>query len=443
MSKVLDKEENVLVVKASERDKVLDQISARAARYQTWDPDTFAELKQLRNDIRDIFNKGAPISEEIMEQLYFLDNDAAQIVDKLSSDYEKVVTPDDFKKIAQIMSSKLAERTPILKDFTRFFGRLAEDYLANAKPSESDFDWSSLIKTSLRGSKKKGYILPDSISRLFGLKPGEPLSEKFLKRFEFWVPNGTLSEIIYGVDAPEHRRIGDKYFKLSLFQVKDLFELELFKANRLPKSWTTVPWVNFDGKILEQPFTQSFEERLAYKDKDGNWTNNIIKVDQKTEPTWWEAVLNKSGKINDIADMTKARTAYAVNGNHSNDATLVKNFHLWGKDNKVSTSTIHDAFFTNIADMLPAREALRKLYGKSLEKNVIEEVLNEMRSRGLPKKLYDQYMQEAIEKGLIPIPGKSKINGRVLTGDDVLTKDDILQKIPQNFFQDFGWYGVG
>jgi hypothetical protein len=361
----------------------------------------------------------------------------------MTQSYNKVVTPEDFKAIASIMSEYLAEKTPILKDFTRFFGRLAEDFLTNAKPSKSDFDWKQIAKITLRGSKKKGYILPDRISEMLGLKAGEPISEKALKRFGFWKPNGTLSEIIYGVESPDTRRTGAKYFKVEIAQVANLYEFELFYANKLPKSWTNVPWVNFDGKILEQNFTQSFEERLIYRDKYGNWTTNILQVPQKTEATWWEQVINKNGKINDIADATKARTAYAVNGNHSNDATLVKNFHLWGKQNNIETATIHDAFFTNIADMLEGRTALKKLYAKSLKANVIEAVLDEMLARGLPKDLYNKYLEEAIDKGLIPVPGKSKIGNKTLTEDDILKVEDILRDVKEDFSDDYGWYGVG
>jgi len=443
LSKILEKETNVLVVKASDREKVLNEISARMARYEKWDPETYAELKALRENVKDIFNKGLSPGDDIMEQLYFLDPKTLDLVERMSSAYSKVVTPDDFKAIAAIMSEHLAEKTPILKDFTKFFGRLAEEYLSNAKPSKSDFDWQTIGKVTLLGNRKKGYVLPNRVSEILGIKVGEPISEKALKRFGFWKPDGTLSQIIYGVKNPNDRRTGAKYFKVSIAQVKDFYEFELFYANKLPKSWTNVPWVNFDGKILEQNFTQSFEERLTYRDQFGNWTTNILQVPQKTEATWWEQVINKSGKINDIADTTKARTAYAVNGNHSNDATLVKNFHLWGRNNKVETATIHDAFFTNITDMLAGRKALKELYAKSLKANVIEAVLDEMLARGLPKRIYDQYMEEAISKGLIPIPGKSKIGDRVLTESDILKIEDVLQDVNENFEDDYGWYGVG
>jgi hypothetical protein len=361
----------------------------------------------------------------------------------MTKSYDKVITPEDFKAIAKIMSEYLGEQVPILKDFTRYFGRLAQDYLANAKPSNSDFDWKTISKIKLLGTKKKGYVLPDSVSKLFGLKAGEPLSEKILKRFGFWKPNGTLSEIIYGVETPETRRVGAKYLKTEFLELKTITEFEVLYANKLPKSWTNVPWVNFDGKTIEQNFTQTFEEKLIYKDKYGNWTTNILQIPQKTEATWWQQVINKSGKINDIADIGKARTAYAVNGNHSNDAVIVKRFHLWGKENKIPTSTIHDAFFANASDMVEARKGLRQLYAEMLKNNVIVLTLEEMRARGLSKELYDKYLNEAIELGLIPIPGKSRVGGKVLKESDILNRDDILKKIPDGFSNDFSWYGVG
>ena len=442
LSKILGKEENVLVVKAADRETVLNEISARIARYEKFDPETAEELKQLRNNVRDIFNKGIDPGDEILDQLYFLDPKTKDLVEKMSHSYEKVITPNDFKEIAKIMSEYLGEQVPILKDFTRYFGRLSEEFLANAKPSNSDFDWKTIAKTALLGSKKKGYTLPDRVSEILGIKAGEAFSEKVFKRFGFWKPNDTLYNILYGVEAPADRRTGAKYFKVEIAQLKTLNEVEVFYANKLPKKWTNVPWVNFDGKIIEQNFTQTFEERLVYKDKYGNWTTNILQVPQKTEATWWEQVINKSGKINDIADLTRARTAFAVNGNHSNDAVIVKKFHLWGRKNKVPTSTVHDAFFTNTTDMLKSRNALREIYAETLDNNVVMMTLNEMKSRGLPKEIYDKYLEEAIEKGLIPIPGKSKIGGRIIAEKDILKKEDILKEVPSNFESDYGWYGV-
>jgi hypothetical protein len=456
LGKILGKEGNTLVVKAADRDTVLNEISARMARYEKFDQETYLELKQLRTDVKDIFNKGTQPGDEILEQLYFLDSKTKDLVTKLSANYDRVVTPDDFAQIAAIMSDHLREQVPILKDFTNFFGRLAEDYLTHSKPSKSDFDWKSIAKTRILPHKKSGYKLPDRVSEILGLKAGEPVSEKLLKRFGFWKPNGTLDELINGVADPKARRAGAKYMKVEVVlpipswkqkglakEVTVIPAIEVFEANKLPKAWTNVPWINFDGKIIEQNFTQSFEERLRYKDKNGNWITNIVQVPQKTDATWWDQIINRDGKINDIADAMKARTAYAVNGNHSNDATIVKQWHLWGRKNNIQTSTIHDAFFANAADMLLGRKALRGIYANTLKRNIIRETLLEMRKRGLPEELYEKYLNEAIEKGLIPIPQRSLINGKYMEDKDILNERDILKNIPEDFSDDFGWYGVG
>jgi len=439
LAKILEKDKDVLVVKASERDQVLGEISAQAARYQKIDPQASEDLLALRDDVKDIFNKGMDPGDDIMDALYFLDPKTLDLVEKLSMAYDKIVTPNDFKSIATIMSEHMAERVPVLKTYTRFMGRLAEDFLKEAKPSKADFDWKTIGKLSIRGPKGKSFVLPDKVSQVLGLKAGEPVSEKVLKRFGFWRPNGNLDQIIYGIDSPEARRTGANYFKTEVTGDG----IEFFYANKLPKSWTNVPSKNFDGKVIEQHFTQTFEERLAYRNPDGTWSVNILQVPQKTEATWWEQLINKSGKINDIADSGKARTAYGVNTNHSNDAVIVKRFLEWGRKNGIGTSTVHDAFFTNIADMMPSREALRGIYAELAETNIIKDTLDEMKARGLPNALYKQYLEEATDIGLIPVPGKSKIGGKTLTEKDILRAEDILEELSGRLDDDRAWYGVG
>lgn len=411
-----------------------------------FDPDGAGDLKRLRQDVRDVFNKGLDPGDDIMEELYFLDSRTRDLVEKMTRNYERVVTPDDFKAIASIMSDHLAEQVPILKDFTKFFGRLAEAYLKTSKPAKADFDWGSIVKTAVLGKKRSNgaltFTLPDRVSEILGIKAGERVSEKFLRRFSFYDPKSNLRDIIYGVDSPATRRTGGKYFKIEIADLIKVNEIELFYANKLPKSWTNVPWVNFDGKTIEQNFTQNFEERLSYRGKDGVWVNNILQVPQKTEAGVWDQIINKDGKINDIADVTKARTAFAVNGNHSNDAVLVKQFHLWGREAGIQTSTIHDAFFTNAAEMLKARQALRKIYARALQANSVKATLDEMLARGLPKEIYDAFLEEAIRSGLIPVPGKSIVGGRVLKLEDILTEEDILREVPKGFLNDRAWYGV-
>jgi hypothetical protein len=269
------------------------------------------------------------------------------------------------------------------------------------------------------------------------------LLEATLNSFEFYNPNSGLADFIFGVEAPEIRRTGAKYFKIEPFGVKKLSEVEFFYANKLPKSWTRIPWVNFDGKTVEQNFTASYEQRITYKNDKGEWVTSFVQVDRKTEASWWDQLTNASGKINDVGDGGKARTAFAVNGNHSNDATLVKQFHIWGKKNGIATSTIHDAFFTNAGDMLNSKRALQQIYANSLNKNSIQLTLLEMRKRGLPKDKYDQYLEEAIQLGLIPVAGKSRVGGKLLTEEDILTREDVLQTYGDTFDSDKSWYGIG
>ena len=455
LAKVLDKADGTLVVKAGDRDVVLNEISARIARVEKYDPLAAEDLRVLRANVKDIFNKGLPVGDDIMSELWFLDSKTQDLVEKMSRHYDRVVTPDDFKLIASIMSDHLRSQVPILKDFTRFFGRLAEDYLNTAKPSNSSFDWQTIVKSQIFGDRTKGASLPDWLNKLVGIKPGTPFDEEILKRFTSWNPNSNMADILKGVDAPEARRTGAKYLKteikvlnpslgkMTLGENKTITEVSFLKSNKLPKSWTNVPWVNFDGKVIEQNFTQSFEERIWYKNKAGENITNIVQVPQRTEASWWDQAINSSGKINDIADATKARTAFAVNGNHSNDAVIVKKFHQWGSRNGVATSTIHDAFFANAGRMIQARQALRGIYADVLEKNVIAETLLEMKNRGLPEHLYNQYLNEAIDIGLIPVAGRSRVGDYVLKDSDILKADDILQKLPDGFKQDYGWYGIG
>ncbi len=104
---------------------------------------------------------------------------------------------------------------------------------------------------------------------------------------------------------------------------------------------------------------------------------------------------------------------------------------------------MHDAFFANSQDMIEARAALKNIYADMLDANVIKNTLDEMYKRGLPRSLYIKYLKEAIDIGLIPIAGKSKVGGKLLTKQDILTKADILQEVPKGFKKDLGWYGIG
>ena len=444
LAKILGKQENVLVVRASERNEVLAQISARAAKIARWDTEGAADLMQLRKEVKEVFDKGLAPGDELMEQMWFLDPKSKDVVEKLTRQYSEVITPNDFAVIGKLMTEQMEKNVPILGDFTKFFGRLAEDYLLNAKAKESYFDWSTYLKQTVLGAFSGGKKLHPRVAEILGVSR-ESFSESLLKRIPGYHPKSTIAELLYGVKDSEEFRTGLK-LKLTakVGDVKvDLASTSIGNPNKLPKSYTKVPWVNLDGKVLEQKYTQKFEERLAYQDAEGTWITNIIQVDQKSDPTWWEELMNEDNTINDIVDLTGARTAYAVNGNHSNDATLVKNFHLWGKKNNIGTSTIHDAFFSNAADMIEAKAAIRKMYADAVDRNSVKQTLDLMLARGLPKELYDKYMEEAILKGIIPVPGKSVIGGKLLTVDDILKSSDITSPIPKGFKSDLGFYGLG
>jgi hypothetical protein len=111
--------------------------------------------------------------------------------------------------------------------------------------------------------------------------------------------------------------------------------------------------------------------------------------------------------------------------------------------NETHLTKRHDAFFANATHMLEARKALREIYANTLKSNVIKKTLDEMLARGLPEELYLKYLNEAIDIGLIPVPGRSKIGGKIIQIEDILTREDILKEIPEGFDNDLGFYGVG
>jgi SPP1 gp7 family putative phage head morphogenesis protein len=445
LAKVLDMRSNMLVIKSEERDKILSEISARAARVERYDPETAAELVQLRKQVKDVLDKGLDPGDQIMDDLWFLDPKTRDVVEKLTRNYDDVVTPKDFSAIGKIMGEHMTEMTPILTDFTKFFGRLAEEFLTTAKPSEGAMDWMALLKLKAFGKYEAGYRINPWLGRVLGIDSKTPLLEQVVNKIPGFKPDSTIANILFGYRASGMNPTSiSKGLKLS---IGDIYKnIDLFKfgiKTDTPKIWNNVPWVNFDGVTLEQYHVQRFEERLRYQDKDGNWVTNILQVDQKTEPTWFEELINKDNTMNDIADATGARTGYAVNGNHSNDATIVKNYHLWGAKNNVMTSTIHDAFFSNVADMYASKVELRRIYAQSMEKDTIKMTLDLLLERGLPKETYNKYLNEAIDKGLIPIAGRSRVGGKLLTKGDILTQEDVLKEIREDFWNDnFGFYGI-
>ena len=176
-----------------------------------------------------------------------------------------------------------------------------------------------------------------------------------------------------------------------------------------------IPWVTFDGKIMTQRYRPKIQERIEFTDPiTGRKIANIY------ESSAEDGKLLGKGSLND------ARIGLGVNGNHSNDAVIVRRFHLWGRKNNVETGTIHDAFFTNIAEADNAKTALRTIYADALEGDTIRKTLLEMRRQGLSRKSYNALLDKARKQGLIDPKNK-------------ITRKDILAPIPAG--QD--WYGIG
>ena len=176
-----------------------------------------------------------------------------------------------------------------------------------------------------------------------------------------------------------------------------------------------IPWVTFDNKIMVQRYRGKSQERIEFVDPvTGRRVSNI-----------YEGTV-ENGKLRGNHAYADASIGLGVNGNHSNDAVIVRQFHLWGRKNNVPTATIHDAFFTNIGDADRARDALRTIYADALDGDTIRKTLAEMRRRGLSRETYNELLSEARRLGLIDPP-------------DALMREDILAPIPEGY----DWYGIG
>lgn len=176
-----------------------------------------------------------------------------------------------------------------------------------------------------------------------------------------------------------------------------------------------IPWVTFDGKTMMQRYRGKNQTRIEFTDPvTGRKIANI-----------YEGTV-EDGKLRGKHAFADASIGLGVNGNHSNDAVIVRRFHLWGRKNNIPTASIHDAFFTNIGDAQKAKDALRTIYADALEGDTIRKTLDAWRKQGLSKKAYDELIADAKRRGLIDPPNK-------------LTRKDILAPISDGY----DWYGIG
>lgn len=176
-----------------------------------------------------------------------------------------------------------------------------------------------------------------------------------------------------------------------------------------------IPWVTFDGKVMVQRYRGKNQARIEFTDPvTGRKIANV-----------YEGTV-EDGKLRGKHAFADAGIGLGVNGNHSNDAVIVRRFHLWGRENGIDTGTIHDAFFTNIGDAQRAKTALRSIYADALEGDTIRKTLAAWRKEGLPYSAYKRLLDDAIRRGLVDPPNK-------------LTRKDILAEIPEGY----DWYGIG
>ena len=268
-------------------------------------------IQDLKTEINDVVLREAPVGDKLLHAAKDVHPDVEEFVQKLTNSPSKLIGPNEFKLISDIMADHLNRRAPVTGKFINFWKGAAQEF------------------------------------------------------------------------------------------IEDTGKVD-------------IPWVTFDGKKLTQRYRPTIEERIEFRDPvTGRKVSNVVK-DSVTD-----------GKLKGKSSIIDARTGYGVNGNHSNDAAIVRQFHLWGKKNKVETATIHDAFFVNVGEATQAKNALRHLYADAVESDTILNTLKAMRKDGLSEKEYNRLLAQAREDGLIVENG--------------LTAEDILSPIPVGE----SWYGIG
>lgn len=268
------------------------------------------ELKELRKEIIESLENQTSLGAEILRQARDIHPDAGDFVDKLTN--SRLVGPQTFSQVANIMSKYLAERAPVTQNFIVF--------------------WKEVGETFVKETQK--------------------------------------------VD---------------------------------------IPWVTFDGKRLYQRYRPKIQTSIEFYDKQAKRFVRNIYEDRAED-----------GKLRGKSSIASARIGLGVNGNHMSDASIVRQYHLWGRKNNIDTATIHDAFMTNVALAKKSKDALREIYGNAAEADILRKTLRAMRDEGMSRQSYEKFLRKAKEMGL-------------LDPSDPLTKKEILQEIKEGF--DF--YGIG
>ena len=141
----------------------------------------------------------------------------------------------------------------------------------------------------------------------------------------------------------------------------------------VPVSGTVdIPWATFDGKVLTQRYRPKVEQSIQFKDPvTGRMVSNIYRdvVD--------DDFLKGKGSIGD------AVTGLGVNGNHMNDAAIVRQYWLQSRKSDKRVATVHDGFFSHLEEADWTKVTLNDLYAEAVESNQIKRQLKAMRDFAL------------------------------------------------------------
>jgi len=149
-----------------------------------------------------------------------------------------------------------------------------------------------------------------------------------------------------------------------------------------------IPWVTFDGKTLYQDYRPKIQQEIRFYDPQSKrYIRNIYQMSAE------DGKLLGKGQVGDV------RLGLGVNGTHADDASVVRQLHLWGRRTGTPTSTIHDAAALNINEIEPLLTEVRDIYKRFASYPKVKNTLDALRADGLPDELYFKYLKEARDLG--------------------------------------------
>ena len=173
-----------------------------------------------------------------------------------------------------------------------------------------------------------------------------------------------------------------------------------------------IPWLSFDNKVFVQNYRPKVDYEVRFRDPvTGHYVRNIY---SRTADS--SSLQGKAG-VGDV------RLGWAVNGTHTNDASVVRRFHLWGRNSNTDTATIHDAVFIHANDVNPSIDQLNRIYAEFTDSNHFLANLNNLRSAGLSRESYNEFLEDARRLGFL----NNEFSGR-----------DILVENPSGTFR-YSW----